>query len=114
VFTISLVVCFHIYDLNGDGFIQKDELAKLLRTICNVNRKNEKLTKVKISPVHETHMGMIPQVEEEKWVQDFVKATFNEYDTNKDEKLSFEEFKVAAQKNTEVAAIFTLSGLVNT
>jgi len=81
---------FKLFDLNSDGFVQKEELRLLLRNI----------TKVKFSNSQDL----------EKYIEDFITRTFEKFDENKDGQLSFDEFKRAALEDEEVKSFFSLSG----
>jgi len=92
----KLEFCFEIYDLNGDGFIQRQELDKMLHMLAQKNHNFDNWT----------------QQEQNEWILNFVNSTFDEYDDNKDDKLSFEEFKKAAISRQDIAQIFTLEGIL--
>ncbi|XP_062613823.1 hippocalcin-like protein 1 [Saccostrea cucullata] len=66
---------FRVYDINGDGFITKDEMSKIITSIC-------KMTTTTVKSVEElTH------------------EIFSDMDINKDERISREEFLHGASKN---------------
>jgi len=91
----KLEFSFHIYDLNHDHFIQRDELEKMLHTVCFLNGKKT-----------------LAKEEEDLWVKQFIEDTFANFDENKDGRLSFEEFKRAAMSKANIQDIFTLHGLI--
>ncbi len=62
-----------MYDLNGDGFIQKEELRTLLSAVANVNSEKS------------------PE-EQRREVERLVSEIFQTYDINGDGSLSFGEF----------------------
>eukprot|EP01126_Amoeba_proteus_P005956 TRINITY_DN12057_c0_g1_i2.p1 TRINITY_DN12057_c0_g1~~TRINITY_DN12057_c0_g1_i2.p1 ORF type:complete len:140 (+),score=33.75 TRINITY_DN12057_c0_g1_i2:355-774(+) len=84
----KLKLGFRIYDLNKDGFIQREELAVLVRAISQVHYSNTESLEI--------------------FIKEFVDQTFAKYDANGDNKLSFEEWCEAAKENEEVRSFFTL------
>jgi Ca2+-binding EF-hand superfamily protein len=70
----KMAYCFRVYDLNGDGFITKDEIFALLRN-CLVKQ---------------------PQDEDpDEGVKDLVEIALKKLDYDKDGKLSFNDFQSA-------------------
>jgi len=88
-----LSLTFSVYDLNKDGFIQREELEIILHLVTLVNNDKK----------------MTPE-EEDRFITNFVNDTFEKYNVKKDNQLSFEEFVDAAKSNDQVAEFFTLSG----
>eukprot|EP01128_Nolandella_sp_AFSM9_P001116 TRINITY_DN11233_c0_g1_i1.p1 TRINITY_DN11233_c0_g1~~TRINITY_DN11233_c0_g1_i1.p1 ORF type:complete len:238 (-),score=89.45 TRINITY_DN11233_c0_g1_i1:10-672(-) len=80
---------FKVFDLNNDQAIQREELVLMISHLAKVKyTKNEDL---------------------DSFVNDFVNKTFEKYDENNDNQLSFEEFQQASQENSEVKDFFLLA-----
>eukprot|EP00013_Stygamoeba_regulata_P029738 CAMPEP_0177653046 /NCGR_PEP_ID=MMETSP0447-20121125/13499_1 /TAXON_ID=0 /ORGANISM="Stygamoeba regulata, Strain BSH-02190019" /LENGTH=205 /DNA_ID=CAMNT_0019156421 /DNA_START=235 /DNA_END=852 /DNA_ORIENTATION=+ len=83
----KLSVAFNVFDMNHDGSIQRSELQRMMMTVASMTHEEGDL---------------------EKFVDEFVKRTFDEFDENHDDQLSLEEFSTAAKKRVDVCEYFTL------
>lgn len=61
-------VAFRIYDINGDGFVSAEELYRVLKSIIGAAIDDNQLLEI-------------------------AQRTVDEYDTDKDKQLSFDEFQ---------------------
>eukprot|EP01129_Flabellula_baltica_P002091 TRINITY_DN11944_c0_g1_i1.p1 TRINITY_DN11944_c0_g1~~TRINITY_DN11944_c0_g1_i1.p1 ORF type:complete len:196 (-),score=42.49 TRINITY_DN11944_c0_g1_i1:35-622(-) len=80
---------FRVFDINQDGYIQRDELKVLLSAMSKMKYQNSE--------------------DLNAFIQLFVDQTFQQFDDNEDDQLSFEEFQKAALSNEEIMSFFTLS-----
>jgi len=83
----KLKFSFKIYDIDGDSFISKLELGKLLEASLKENSLE------------------LPQEQ----LDGIVNATFVEADTDKDEKISFDEYRVLVTKHPTMIANMTIT-----
>ncbi|CAI5744363.1 unnamed protein product [Peronospora destructor] len=74
-------VAFQLYDINGDGYITREEMISYMTSIFKVMYETTDITKTK--------MGISP----EELARATAEQCFKEADLNGDNKLSFEEFK---------------------
>ncbi|XP_011437085.1 neurocalcin homolog [Crassostrea angulata] len=65
---------FRVYDINGDGYITKDEMAKIVTSICKMTKSTAD-------------------------VENMIHDIFNTMDVNKDQRISREEFLKGASHN---------------
>jgi hypothetical protein len=84
-------VCFAIFDLNEDGYIQKQELEAALHVVAAMNSN-------------------MSASEQQQWVTHMSSDIFARFDSNHDQQLSFDEFLQAADSNPQLHAILTLEG----
>jgi Kv channel-interacting protein len=89
-FEKKLKLSFSVFDINGDGFLQTDELLKVLRIVAELNGH-----------------GDTPEAREQ-WAQAFVETFMGKFDENDDGQLSFEEFEIAARQDKELQAAFSI------
>jgi serine/threonine-protein phosphatase 2B regulatory subunit len=82
-----LTVSFSIYDVDSDGHVTKDELFQLL---------DASLMQAEVDLPEEAVRGL-------------VNATFEEADVDKDNKISFEEYKAMVLKHPEMLSAVTIS-----
>ncbi|CAO1387382.1 unnamed protein product [Diamesa serratosioi] len=68
--------CFRVYDLNGDGFITRDEMFLLLRN-CLIRNQNDE--------------------DPDEGVKDLVEIALRKFDIDKDGKVSFHDFSSAVR-----------------
>lgn len=81
------LVSFKIYDADNDGFISRDELFKLLEASLAENSLD------------------LPTDQ----LDSIVDATFHEADTDKDGKISFDEYRVLVTKHPSMIGNMTIS-----
>jgi len=86
-FDEKLNFSFRIYDLDGDGFIDKDELYHMLK-----------------ASIFET---LVLQLSESQ-MRALVDHTFEEVDINHDGRISFEEYKAMAMKHPKIVDNITI------
>uniref|UniRef100_A0A6B2LKW6 EF-hand domain-containing protein n=1 Tax=Arcella intermedia TaxID=1963864 RepID=A0A6B2LKW6_9EUKA len=74
----KLKFSFRLYDVDGDGFIQKKELLEMLRASllenCTLNLSSSQLERI-------------------------IDSTFKQVDTNSDDQISFEEYSALVSKD---------------
>lgn len=85
-------MCFAIFDLNEDGYIQRNELLSVLSVASSLNSCS----------THE---------EQEEWTERTCNFIFSRFDSNQDGQLSYDEFLQAAETNPQIMGIFTLEGM---
>ena len=84
-------VAFRLFDDEGWGDVSRDRLGQTLRFVARVSfAESDDLDAV---------------------VEDLVQSTFAEYDTDKNERLDFDEFVRAAESNATLRELFTLDAL---
>lgn len=81
----KLLFAFRMYDLNGDGFITKDEMQKVMNSFYKL-------------------VGPLVSFSGKKYEspQHLVDEVFEMLDTNSDGKISLEEYKQGAMKNPDI------------
>jgi len=79
--------CFLVYDIDKNGYIEKEELKEVL----------------KASIIENQHV-VIPEPQLEK----IIDATFKKMDLSQDGKISIEEFMIEAEKNPSILACVNL------
>lgn len=82
---------FKIYDIDGDGFIDKEELYGVLKATLS-----------------ETSIVLLT----EQQMRELVDQTFLEVDANSDGKISFEEFKEMVRRHPAVLNTITIDSSV--
>ncbi|KAK8835584.1 hypothetical protein M9Y10_042470 [Tritrichomonas musculus] len=80
--------CFDVYDIDKNGYIEKDELKNVLSSSLSGN------TMIQISPEQQISI---------------INATFKKMDENGDGQISLEEFTSAAKKNPSILACVNLN-----
>ena len=84
-------IAFTLFDPEGWGDVSPDKLGETLRFVARVSfAQSDDLDKV---------------------VEDLVESTFAEYDTDKNQRLDFDEFCNAAESNDTLRELFTLDAL---
>lgn len=71
---------FHVFDLDNDGRITKDEIAKMLHTLVDVTNSNKKHRR--------NHQEQTKQIDLQKRIDD----AFNELNANDDDHITKDEF----------------------
>lgn len=74
---------FHVFDLDNDGKITKDEIAKMLHTLVDVTNSNNKRRRHHQQPQEQTK-----QIDLQKRIDD----AFNELNANDDDHITKDEF----------------------
>ncbi|CAO1395980.1 unnamed protein product [Diamesa tonsa] len=77
--------CFRVYDLNGDGFITRDEMFLLLRN-CLIRNQNDE--------------------DPDEGVKDLVEIALRKFDIDKDGKVSFLDFSSAVRNENLLLEAF--------
>eukprot|EP00924_Labyrinthula_sp_SR-Ha-C_P005094 maker-scaffold_1-snap-gene-21.49-mRNA-1 protein AED:0.02 eAED:0.02 QI:0/0.66/0.5/1/1/1/4/59/576 len=72
----ALKLCFDIYDEEGNGYIRKGNVEKVLRSVLRIDEKFD-----------------TSDIEEQEMLRNHLEAIFSAFDTNKDGQISYEEFK---------------------
>jgi len=72
---------FHVFDLDNDGKITKDEIGKMLHTLVDVTKSNNKQR-------HHNQQEQNKQIDLQKRIDD----AFNELNTNDDDHITKDEF----------------------
>lgn len=75
---------FHVFDLDNDGKITKDEIAKMLHTLVDVTNSNNKRRRHH----HHQQQEQNKQIDLQKRIDD----AFNELNTNDDDHITKDEF----------------------
>eukprot|EP00771_Trimastix_marina_P000259 gnl/Trimastix_PCT/1270.p1 GENE.gnl/Trimastix_PCT/1270~~gnl/Trimastix_PCT/1270.p1 ORF type:complete len:191 (-),score=61.84 gnl/Trimastix_PCT/1270:97-669(-) len=83
----KLLFSFNIYDFDGDGNIDRDELYRILR-----------------SSLFDNHLNLT-----EEQMMAVVASTFNEADTDGDGLISFEEYKQMVLRHPQMIKFMTIS-----
>ncbi len=92
------LVGFNLYDVNKDGYITKQEMENMLRTIASMLEINNAIK----GKQQYSAKGI------DQFIHNFVTTTFYLYNKDNTEGLSFKEFTVAAKQDLQVAQFFTL------
>ena len=88
---LFLLVSFKIYDIDGDGYIDKDELYGIL-----------KATLAETAIIHLSDEQM----------RELVEFTFREVDANSDGKISFDEYKEMVRRHPAILDTITIDNSV--
>ena len=78
----QILYCFHIYDLNDDGYISREEMLTMMGS-C--------LTKVKSVNQEDT--------EEDEGIKDLIEMTIKKMDHDKDGRISHEDFSITVARD---------------
>ncbi|XP_047461456.1 EF-hand calcium-binding domain-containing protein 1 [Mugil cephalus] len=76
--------CFHVFDLNGDGYISREEMLQLMKN----------------------SLILATEEESEEGIKDLVEITLNRMDHDHDGKLSFEDFEKAIKEENLLLTAF--------
>ncbi|KAJ3205282.1 hypothetical protein HK099_000870 [Clydaea vesicula] len=82
--------CFEFYDLNKDGFIEREEMAAVVKAVYLLIGNTSEIP------------------EDESTPEKRVEKLFNFMDLDKDDKLTYEEFKLGSEKDPSICHAMNL------